>query len=116
MAPQLRRTPLGGSLRDSDYASLVYSTRLSIALSSERNPMRSTIAVGVCFVLIAAAACGGSTSPPSLCANSGAGATVNATDAIAFTPGSVTITHGQSVWRQNVGTVGTPVPDQPTNG
>jgi len=116
LAPQLKRDPLGGSLRDSDYGSLVYPMRLSMALSSERNLMRSTIAVGVCFVLTAAAACGSSTSPPNLCANSGAAATASATDAIAFTPGSVTITHGQSVCWQNVGTVAHTVADNATNG
>ncbi|HET7789893.1 MAG TPA: plastocyanin/azurin family copper-binding protein [Gemmatimonadales bacterium] len=39
------------------------------------------------------------------CSGSGAAATVNALDALAFSPDSVTITHGQSVCWQNVQTI-----------
>jgi len=78
--------------------------------------MRSSIIVGACFVVIAAATCGSPTSLPNPCGNSGAAATVSATDAITFTPGSVTIMHGQSVCWQNVGTVSHTVADNATDG
>ena len=42
-------------------------------------------------------------SPPDLCANSGAAATVSANDNYTFTPDSVTITAGQSICWQNTG-------------
>jgi plastocyanin len=55
------------------------------------------------FWALTAVACKDSTgsSSTNLCANSGAAATVSATDNFAFTPSSVTITVGQSVCWQN---------------
>src|SRR5262245_56117262 len=59
------------------------------------------------FLVAAAIACSDSDStsspPPDPCANSGASATINATDNYAFTPNPVTITVGQSVCWQNTG-------------
>ena len=57
------------------------------------------------FLALTALACSDSTdsSSTNLCANSGAAATVSATDNYAFTPSSVTITVGQSVCWQNTG-------------
>jgi len=70
------------------------------------------------FLALTAAACSSSTSSSStnLCANSGAAATVSATDNYAFTPSSVTITVGQSVCWQNNGQLVHTVTDDATNG
>ena len=70
----------------------------------------------IASAMLVTAACGSSTSPSSLCANSGAAATVSATDNLAFSPGSVTITHGQVVCWQNSGTVAHTVTDNATGG
>ena|SRR2546425_1259430 len=67
--------------------------------------MHATATLGVSLALIAGAACKGSPSPANLCSSSGAAATVSATDNLVFSPGSVPITHGQSVSWQNVGMV-----------
>ena len=64
--------------------------------------MRTNLALFASLALVALA-CGDSTSSTDLCANSGAAATVTATDNFAFTPASVTITVGQSVCWQNTG-------------
>jgi plastocyanin len=66
--------------------------------------MRLSIALFAVLAL-AAVACRDSKGPssPSPCVNSGAAATVSATDNFAFTPTSVTITVGQSVCWQNTG-------------
>ena len=63
-------------------------------------------------------ACSSSTGPSAvdLCANSGAGATVSATDNFAFVASSVTITVGQSVCWQNAGRLEHSVTDISTNG
>jgi plastocyanin len=78
--------------------------------------MRTTVMLGVGFALLTTAACGSSTNPASLCSSSGAAATVSATDGIVFSPASVTVTHGQSVCWQNVGTVPHTVSDNATGG
>lgn len=78
--------------------------------------MRTTAMLGVSLALLTTAACGGSTNPSNLCSASGAAATVSATDSIVFSPASVTITHGQSVCWQNVGTVPHTVSDNATGG
>lgn len=65
--------------------------------------MRTNLVL-LAFLALTGVACGDSTSPsstPNLCANSGAAATVSATNNFAFTPPSVTITVGQSVCWQN---------------
>lgn len=65
--------------------------------------MRTNLAL-FAFWALTAVACSDSTgSPPDLCANSGATATVSAADDYTFTPDSVTITVGQSVCWQNTG-------------
>lgn len=67
--------------------------------------MRTNLALfAICFALTAVA-CSDSTgsSSTNLCDNSGAAATVSATDQYVYTPSSVTITVGQSVCWQNTG-------------
>ncbi len=51
------------------------------------------------------AACSTTTSTTSSCSTSGAASTVNASDALAFSPAADTVTHGQSVCWQNTGSV-----------
>ncbi len=66
--------------------------------------MRISLALFASFLALTAVACGDSTSsPPDLCANSGAAATVRANDDYTFTPDTDTITVGQSVCWQNTG-------------
>ena len=67
--------------------------------------MRISLALVASFLALTAVACGkdSTSSPPDLCANSGATATVSANDNYTFTPNSVTITVGQSVCWQNTG-------------
>jgi len=65
--------------------------------------MRPTLAIGV--AVLAAAACNNSTTVAGPCSGTGAAATINATDSRAFSPGNATITHGQTVCWQNIGTV-----------
>ena len=79
--------------------------------------MRISLAL-FAFLALTAVACSNSTSSSStnLCANSGAAATVSATDNFAFTPSSVTITVGQSVCWQNTGLMMHTVTDNATNG
>ena len=66
--------------------------------------MRTNLAL-FAFLALAAVACSkdSTSSPPDLCANSGAAATVSAADDYTFTPDTVTITVGQSVCWQNTG-------------
>ena len=69
--------------------------------------MRATVAF---FGLLALSvgACKSTTNPskaPHPCDNSGAAATVSATDDYAFTPDTVTVTVGQAVCFQNLGTL-----------
>ena len=79
--------------------------------------MRISLAL-FAFWALTAVSCSSSTSSPStnLCANSGAAATVSATDNLAFTPSFVTITVGQSVCWQNTGLMMHTVTDDATNG
>ena len=81
--------------------------------------MRIRLALFALWALTALA-CSSSTSSSSTstnpCANSGAAATVSATDSFAFTPSSVTITVGQSVCWQNTGHQMHTVTDDATNG
>jgi plastocyanin len=56
-------------------------------------------------LVVAMAACGGSSTGTGTCGQSGANANVNATDTKVFSPNGTTITHGQSVCWQNNGTV-----------
>ena len=65
--------------------------------------MRISLAL-FAFLALTGVACNDTTSSSSNpCANSGAAATVTATDNFAFTPESVTIAVGQSVCWQNTG-------------
>jgi plastocyanin len=66
--------------------------------------MRTNLAF-FAFLALTAIACGddSTSSSSNPCANSGAAATVSATDNYAYAPNSVTITVGQSVCWQNTG-------------
>lgn len=64
-------------------------------------------------------ACKDSTSPEERalpCDKSGSAAVVNATDGFAFSPQTVTVTVGESVCWQNIGTQAHTVTDNATNG
>jgi plastocyanin len=64
--------------------------------------MRTNLAL-VAFLALTTVACGDSTSPTDLCANSGAAVTVTAADDYTFTPSSITVSSGQAVCWQNTG-------------
>ena len=80
-------------------------------------PMRMYLAL-LGLLALAAVACSSSTGPSASnpCSTSGAAATVSATDNFAFTPGSVTVTVGQSVCWQNTGQLVHTVTDVATSG
>jgi len=63
------------------------------------------LAITLGFVACALGCSSSSTSSAANCASSGASATISASDALTFSPGSATITHGQSVCWQNTGAI-----------
>lgn len=67
--------------------------------------MRAVLAVSAALVALLGVACGSSTSPANSCGGSGASANINTTSSNNFSPGSATITHGQSVCWQNSSSV-----------
>ena len=67
--------------------------------------MRINLVIGLGFAALAVTACGNSTTVAGPCSGTGAATTINATDSRAFSPGNATITHGQTVCWQNIGTV-----------
>jgi len=69
------------------------------------DPMRINLVIGLGLAALAVTACGNSTTVAGPCSGTGAATTINATDSRAFSPGNATITHGQTVCWQNIGTV-----------
>ena len=73
--------------------------------------MRTILGFVVPAVLLAAVACGSSTSPASSCGSSGANANANTTSSNQFSPATITITHGETVCWQNSSSVAHTVTD-----
>lgn len=67
--------------------------------------MRSLGFIVLGLGLLAASACSSSTSSAN-CSGMGASATIDASDANTFSPGTATITHGQTVCWENTGSIG----------
>lgn len=67
--------------------------------------MRALSFVLVALAVAGAIACGSATAPSNLCAPTGAAVTINANDALTFTPDSVNITAAQAVCFQNAGSI-----------
>lgn len=67
--------------------------------------MQATHIAVLGIALLAAVACGSSTSVANSCGSSGATANVNTASSNSFSPNTTTITHGQSVCWQNSSSV-----------